>query len=130
MHRFGGPLFRLTIQLVDLVLTIHIAAEIRQHLIVIAKVNQRIHQIAVAARLVRVKQAGGDLGQHLAQLFILLVEFPRLVALLAQRFHLFRRIAKDEDVLFTHVLQHFDIGTVQRADGQRAVQGKLHITGA
>jgi hypothetical protein len=40
----------MTIQLIHLILTIHVATVIRQHLIVVAKVNQRIQQVAVASR--------------------------------------------------------------------------------
>ena len=65
MHRDAGPLLLLTIKLVHPVLTIHVAAVIRQHLIVVAKVNQRIHRVPIAPRLVWAKHPGGDLRQHL-----------------------------------------------------------------
>ena len=41
-----------------------------------------------------------------------------------------RRHAEDEDIVFAYMVQHFDIGAVQRANGQRAVQGKFHIARA
>lgn len=38
-------------------------------------------------------------------------------------------MAEDKDVLFADLLGDFDVRTVQRADGQRAVQGQLHVAG-
>ena len=80
MHRFHRPLFRMTIQLIHLILAIHIATVIRQHLIMVTKVDQRIQQIAIATRLRRAEQPGTDLRQRLMQLRILFVKFPRLIA--------------------------------------------------
>ncbi len=117
VHRFGGPLLRLLIQLIDPVLTVHIATEIGQYLIVVAEVNQRIHQVTVTPRLARAEHAGGDLRQHLAQLFILLVVVARAVALTAQRLHLFSRVAKDKEVIRPHVFLHLHVSPVQRTDG-------------
>lgn len=68
------------IQLVDAILTVHIAAIVRQHLVVVAKVNQRIQQVAVAPRFRRAEHAGTDLRQRLVKLFILLVVFAWFIA--------------------------------------------------
>ena len=38
--------------------------------------------------------------------------------------------AEDEDVVVADTLDDLDIRAVQRADGQRAVQGELHVAGA
>ena len=38
--------------------------------------------------------------------------------------------AEDEDVLGADMLAHFDIGAVERADGQRAIERELHVAGA
>ncbi|VED45780.1 Uncharacterised protein [Raoultella terrigena] len=93
-HRFVGPLFRVTVELVHLILTIDVATIIRQHLIVVAKVNQRIQQVAIAAGLRRTEQAGTDLRQRLMQLRILLVVVARFVAAAAQRLNLLRVLPK------------------------------------
>ena len=61
------------IQLVDAILAVHIATIVRQNLVVVAKVNQRIQQVAVAPRFCRAEDAGTDLRQRLVELFILLV---------------------------------------------------------
>ncbi len=65
MHRRAGPLLLLAVQLVHFILAVHVAAIIRQHLVVVAKVNQRIHQIAIAARLVGAEHTGRNLRQDL-----------------------------------------------------------------
>ncbi len=64
------------------------------------------------------------------QLFILFVIVTRVIAPFTQGFDLRRGITENEDVLFTDVIQHFNVGPIQRTDGQRAIQRKLHITGA
>lgn len=50
-HRFCGPLFLKLVEFIDFILTIDIAAIIRQYLVVIAEVDQRINQIAIATRI-------------------------------------------------------------------------------
>ena len=52
-HRFCGPLFLTLVEFVNFILTIDIAAIIRQYLVVIAEVDQRIDQIAIATRIFR-----------------------------------------------------------------------------
>lgn len=79
-HRLIGPLFRVLIQLVDAILAVHIATIVRQNLVVVAKVNQRIQQVAVAPRFRRAEDAGTDLRQRLVKLFILLVVFAWFIA--------------------------------------------------
>lgn len=54
----------------------------------------------------------------------------RIVALRQYRLHLLHGIAEDKDIVFAHLLGDFDVGAVQRADRQRAVQRQLHVAGA
>ena len=96
----------------------------------IAEVDQRIDQIAIATRIFRTEYTAADLRQHLMQLLIFLVVFTRFVALTTQFFHFFRSVTKDKDIVSTDMIQHLDIRTVQRTDSQRAVKRKLHVTGA
>ena len=98
-HRFIGPLLRMTVQLIHPILTIHVATVIRQNLIVVAEVNQRIQQVTVASRLRWAEQAGADLRQRLVQLFILLIVITRFVAVSPQGFNLFRRITEDKEII-------------------------------
>ena len=44
--------------------------------------------------------------------------------------HLLCPQAEDEDVLCANVVANFDIRSIQRADCERTVQGKLHVAGA
>ena len=39
-------------------------------------------------------------------------------------------MAEDKDVLVAHLLADLDVGAVERADGERAVQGELHVARA
>ena len=95
----------------------------------VAKVDQRIQQTAIAARLLWAEHPGPHLGQRLAQLLILVVVITRLITVAAQRLDLCSGITEDKDIVLTHVLQHLNVGAVQRANGQRTVEGELHITG-
>ncbi len=40
------------------------------------------------------------------------------------------RQPEDEDILRADMLEDLDIGAVERADGQRAVERQLHVAGA
>ena len=44
--------------------------------------------------------------------------------------HLGRGVAKDENIVGAHVLLQLDIGAVKGADGQGAVERKLHVAGS
>ena len=48
----------------------------------------------------------------------------------ASCFDLARGQPEDEEILRPHLLAHLDIGSVERADGERAIQGELHVAGA
>ena len=41
--------------------------------------------------------------------------------------HLFCAQAEDEDVLFTDLVADLDVRSIQRADGQRAIECHLHV---
>ena len=43
---------------------------------------------------------------------------------------MFDGVAEDEDVFFADGIQDFDVGAVQRADGECAVQCEFHVAGA
>src|SRR5215475_225374 len=42
---------------------------------------------------------------------------------------LFGAKPENEDIRFTHFLADFDIGPIERADRQRAIEGEFHIAG-
>ena len=64
------------------------------------------------------------------QFRVVFVKVPGIVALPAQGGDLRRGAAEDEDVFAPDLLHDFDVGAVQGADGQRAVEGQLHVAGA
>lgn len=39
-------------------------------------------------------------------------------------------MAKDKDILFTHLLSDFNVSAVQRSHSQRPVQRQFHVAGA
>ena len=56
------------------------------------------------------------------------IVFPGLVGTLGtQRLNLVGLQPKDEDILLAHFLHNLNIGTIQRPNRQRTVQGKLHV---
>ena len=59
-----------------------------------------------------------------------MVIVPRLVALGPERLHLVDGEAEDEDIVGAHFFADLDVGTVECADGQRAVRHELHVAGA
>ena len=70
-----------------------------------------------------IKQVPG-VGQVTVQLS------SRIVAHAALSLHILGGHAEDHDVVTAHMLQDFDIGAVQRADGQGAIHGHLHVSGS
>ncbi len=59
-----------------------------------------------------------------------MVIVPGIVAVPAQLPHRLGGEAEDEDVVLPHGVADLDVGAVQGADGQRAVEGQLHVAGA
>ena len=54
----------------------------------------------------------------------------RIVALPPLGFDLIGGQSEDEDIVPAHMFEDLDIGAIQRTDGQRAIQGELHVAGA
>ena len=61
---------------------------------------------------------------------MLLQEVVRVVALLPKFVHLLDGHSEDEDILGADLLADLDIGTVEGADRQRAVEREFHVAGA
>ena len=66
---------------------------------------------------------GGEFG-------ISFVEFPRVVSVLDEFGHLFDGVAEDENIVVADLFADFDIGAVERADGDGSVEGEFHVAGA
>ena len=80
-------------------------------------------------RTIGTEESGSDQVDHAAQIVVVFVEVARTVTLGEQVGHFFHGEAEDEDVFVAHFFLHFHIGTVERTDGECAVEGELHVTG-
>ena len=101
-----------------------IAAEIGHELIIIAVCLQ---YIAVTPRLFGRECAGSNLFDYAVQTAVGFEIADGVLTFAADGFHLFYGVAENKDIVFTHMLENLHIGTVKRADGQCAVERKLHI---
>lgn len=90
-------------------------------------VHQVVEDVTEFIRVVGAEETGADLVDHLLQLGIGVVIVERVVAPSLQIFHFVLLHAEDKDVVHAHFFSHFDIGSIQGADGQRTVQHKLHV---
>ena len=68
--------------------------------------------------------------EHAAQLLVLVVVFPGIVAGLAQGGDLLNGVAEDEDVVGADLLKNLDVRAVEGADGEGTVEGELHVARA
>ena len=118
------------VEVIDAFLACHVVGVVRQHQVVVAADRERIHQRAVARRLVAGKIAGGYHVEHPPEFRIALDPVPRVVALLPQRRGAIGGEAEDENVVLAHGVSDLHVGAVERADGERTVQGELHVAGA
>src|SRR5262249_31491506 len=66
----------------------------------------------------------------LSQLGVGIVEMPRLVTPGLPSADLVRRQTEEEEVFRAHGAANLDVGTVEGADRQRAVQRELHVASA
>lgn len=111
-YRFCGLFFLKFVEFIDFILIIDIVAIIRQYLVVIVEVDQRINQIAIAIRIFRIEYIVVDLRQYLMQFFIFFVVFTRFVVLTTQFFYFFRCVIKNKDIVSIDMIQYFDIRIV------------------
>jgi len=72
-----------------------------------------------------------EIVDHSGELGVGAVELPRPMGAGGEaRLHLLGGEAEDEDVVVTDDILDFDVGAVEGADGERAVEGHLHVAGA
>src|SRR5271166_3872224 len=114
----GQPLVRL-----------EIGPEVGQMQVVVSLRQQRVPQRSEDARLVAAEMIGEDHVQRGAGLRLVVVMPVRVVPIAAGG-HLFGGQAKQEEVLFTGFLGHFDRCAVARADRQRTIHHELHVARA
>ena len=89
-------------------------------------VDQRTEQVGIAAR----KRAGSDQIKDAAQLRVLFVDGVRVVAARPQCADLFRGKPEQKEILGSDLVANLDIGAIQRADGESAIERELHVAGA
>ena len=88
--------------------------------------NERREGVAVAVG----EGAVGDHVDGLLQARVGLVVGGRTVALGVELLHLVHGHAEEEEVLGADAFADLHVRAVERADGQRAVEGELHVAGA
>ena len=125
------PGFLIAVEHVHLLLRFHIGSKVGHHQVRVATLFADAVQHLVKGMLVAVAVLTAfQLFQHRVQQLIGLTPFQRIVTLGFEFLHLLNGMAEDEDVLVAHFFGDFYVRTVQRTDGQRAVQRQLHVTGA
>ena len=98
------------------------------------KVRQAKERVAVveivakhaehARRLIGREVVGANPVDNSAQFLVLVIVFFRIVALLEEGANLLDGESEDEDVVIANFLLHFDVGAIERADGEGAVEGR------
>ena len=89
-------------------------------------VDQRLDQLTVSLAEV----ARGDQLQGGPQAGVLLQPGHRVVALALQLAHLLGVVAEQEEVLGTNPVTDLDVGPIEGADREGAVECHLHVAGA
>ena len=126
--RLLGPGLLVLVFLRHLGLHVHVAAEVgAEHVRVVGE--ELFGDVLEQVRTVGAEEAGTDEVDNAAQVVVLLVEVARTVALGEQVGDFFDGEAEDEDVLVADFFLHFHVGAVKRTDGERAVEGELHVAG-
>eukprot|EP00042_Codosiga_hollandica_P059175 m.906762 g.906762 ORF g.906762 m.906762 type:complete len:349 (-) comp60082_c0_seq1:1781-2827(-) len=126
----AGPLLLVLEQHVRIVLPLDIRFKVRQQAEPVAVHEERLNKLLEAVRGCGRKEASLDLVKSKLQLRHSLVVRDRVVALLLQSLQRLDGVAEDEHVLLSDLAAHFDVGAVQGANRQRAVQHELHVASA
>ncbi|OQA24790.1 MAG: hypothetical protein BWY59_02034 [Verrucomicrobia bacterium ADurb.Bin345] len=126
----GPPVF-IAVRRIHPLLAFHVGMEIREVEVAIALGQQCIPDGHEEVRLVHVEEPFPEQVHHALDLRILVVVGPRIAAAgCAQRLDLLHGLPEQEEVVRAHLLANLDVRAVERPDGQRAVQGELHVPGA
>src|SRR5271154_5728795 len=84
----------------------------------------------MAGRVVRGERAAGDHIETGFQLRVLVIIGPWIVAAGPHLCNLGGAQSKNKDVFFTHRIANLDIGAVESAEGQGAIEREFHVAGA
>ena len=108
---------------IELILGLGIGTEVSNEHIRVAAVKEPGNQIGVGFS---VTEAGRETVQNILELRIVAGNFTRIVAGGAESRNLILMQAEEEHILTAETLIHFDVGTVQCADGDGTVHHELH----
>src|SRR5882762_2179799 len=126
--RFVAPFVFQQVQGVNLILRKGIRGKVREHQEGFAVAQRAADHRFRIIRTSRREESRLDEFQGALE-FGVGVEFAPGLVVRAPRRDLFRRKPENEHVLRSDMVADLDIGSVQRADGQRSVQRQLHIAG-
>ena len=112
-----------------LALRLCIGVEVGRHHEPVAMVK-RIDDGAEPAMVVGRENARGQGVENALEIGLGIDGSRRIVALPPPGFDLLGGQSEDEDVVPAHMFEDLDIGAIQRADGQRAIERELHVAGA
>src|SRR5262249_43634116 len=113
----------------DLLLAVHIRLIVGEDQIAIALLEKGVRDGGEQPRVVGTEGARPDHVEGSAKLGIFVIVRPGSVPGGA-RLDLVRRQTEDEDVVAAHGIPDLDVGPIQGADGERPVEGELHVARA
>ena len=89
-----------------------------------------VDQAGISVAVVGGEYAGSNRRQCLGKLPRTLDNGAGIVTIAAQAGDLIGPETEDDDIVLADIVAHFDIGAIERADRQRAVEAELHVAGA
>ncbi len=122
------PFRRIFKSLRRLLLRVQICREIRQVEKMVAPVDKHAVDPSEKIRLIAAEQVGLERVDHAANAGITIIILAGAISV-AQRLYLIRLEPEDEDILRTNLFPDLDVGAVHGADGERAVERELHVSG-
>ncbi len=125
-----GPAAFVGVGLGDFLLRVAVGAEVGEAEVGVAAFEEAALEGAERAGFVGGEVVGADPIDDGAQFLIGLIVGEGAVAAGPECLDLVDGEAEDEDVVGADFLEDFDVGAVEGADGERAVEGELHVAGA
>jgi len=126
-NRHPGPLRPILISGINLLLSLDVGLEIGSHQLPIIIVRYHRHYLQHDVLLCKYPRPDGI--DHLFKLRRNIVVGIRCKHLTSQIIDLVHTSSEDEDILGTHFLQDFYVGTIHRAEKQSTIHRKFHIAG-
>ena len=127
-NRLFTPIERFSIAFIHLFLAVHIGIKIRQYHVIVPFTEKRINNGAITIPISGRKESAPNVVKYPPHFIALPIGFPGVVAGRLSFRHLPGIQTEDEDIVIPHGVFDFDIGAVESPDGQRPVQGKLHVS--